>query len=769
MEKEKEGRAPRALKPLVTQYALAVGTLLAVVYLIAPQRFFFAPVRNVGEIVPRDIRAPIDLEIVDEQALRRGQLQAEAGAAVAYDLDPEIAAALDEKLTKAFSAAREEWASGGPVRTQAAAGAVDRTFQEALGIRLSSHALAALRSAGFEEALEGQARRLLLSFLDSGIVSSRVFVAGERREQFVKNVLGIPDLKGAQEQAAASVIPAESPADTPERLSAVRELASQLMIPNLAYNKTETEARKQAAITAVNPLYLKVNKGTLIFRAGDRVAAEDLPVLAELARYQRTGFRAQSLIGLAALAAAILAVMYLDIRRYHAVLTRSQSKMVLVSLLLVGTIALSRFSHFLVGAFADRFPTLDPSTLVYAVPVATGAMLVTLLFDAHLGLIFSFVLSLLMGIAMPEEPLYAFYAFMGSVAAVFGVITCHRRTQMLRAGLAIGLVNVVMAGSILLYKGTAIDIHTPAVLAFAASGGLLAGLIVSGLLPVLEYFFKITTDIRLLELLDLNHPLLRKLSVQAPGTYYHSMMVSNLAEAAAEAIGENPLLARVCCYYHDIGKMVKPEYYIENQRGLANRHDKLSPNMSGLVVASHVKDGLELGRRYKLPQAVLDVIPQHHGTRLMSYFYNRAMKNRVEGGPPVDENDFRYPGPKPQTRLAAIVMLADGAEAASRVLSTPTPPRIATMVERIVNAVYLDHQLAESDLTFRNLKDIQKSFSMVLAGQFHQRIEYPWLAVPENEEGSYDGADHEPAAQNTPGGRGLQDADRKSPPHTGAA
>ena len=178
LEKEKEGRAPRALKPLVTQYALAVGTLLAVVYLIAPQRFFFAPVRNVGEIVPRDIRAPIDLEIVDEQALRRGQLQAEAGAAVAYDLDPEIAAALDEKLTKAFSAAREEWASGGPVRTQAAAGAVDRTFQEALGIRLSSHALAALRSAGFEEALEGQARRLLLSFLDSGIVSSRVFVAG---------------------------------------------------------------------------------------------------------------------------------------------------------------------------------------------------------------------------------------------------------------------------------------------------------------------------------------------------------------------------------------------------------------------------------------------------------------------------------------------------------------------------------------------------------------------------------------------------------------
>jgi hypothetical protein len=259
----------------------------------------------------------------------------------------------------------------------------------------------------------------------------------------------------------------------------------------------------------------------------------------------------------------------------------------------------------------------------------------------------------------------------------------------------------------------------------------LAAVVVSAILPLLESIFKCTTDIKLLELASLNHPLLRQLVVHAPGTYHHSMLVGTLAESAAEAIGGNALIARVGSYYHDIGKMLTPEYFVENQMGRENKHDRLSPSMSALIITAHVKDGIKLAKEYKLPQRIMDIIPQHHGTNLITYFYNKAKELEDPTVQQVQEADYRYPGPKPQTREAAIVMLADKAEASSRVLIEATPQRIKSLVQRVVNSVFMDGQLDECDLTLRDLQQINDAFVRTLIAIYHHRIEYP---VVESEE-----------------------------------
>jgi putative nucleotidyltransferase with HDIG domain len=780
VEEEKENKdGPRYRDPVYQGYALGAIVVLVVVYLLAPYLLFFSPELTIGEIISRDIKAPTNLELLDIDATQEAQHQAEAAVPVVYDSDLGAVEVLDQKVAKAFLAARDLRARTEPDRLRRIAAAMDQEFQQKIGLRLGSPTLAFLRSGGYGQDLESQVRQSLRSVMDRGIISNRTFAngekdrgivirtVGERKEQFVKNVLSIPDLKEAQSLARDGSVQAFP--DDPSKATAIGELVSRLLIPNVTLNRSETESRQQSARASVKPLYYKVKKGEFLFRAGDRVAYEDRPLLEELSKYRNGGLVLRVLVGLLIMVTAILAIFYLDIRRYRAPMTRDLSKLLLLGILLAGTIAVSKFSYFLLTAFADKFPTVDPASIVYAIPVAAGAMLSTLLFDTHMGLIFSFVMSLMMGIVVPEEPLFTLYSFVGSVVAVFSVITCHRRTQLLRAGLAVSIVNVVLVAAINFYEATQLNLKSVLDLLFGAGGGLLSGLIVSGFLPGLEFLFTITTDIRLLELLDLNHPLLRRLSIQAPGTYYHSMMVSNLAEAATEAVGESPLLARVCCYYHDIGKLLKPDYYIENQMGHGNRHDMLSPQLSSLVVASHVKEGLDLAREYKLPQAILDIIPQHHGTRLMTYFYNRAQKNRAPDQPPIDEIDFRYPGPRPQTKIAAIIMLADGVEAASRVLDNPTQGRISALVEKMVTTIYLDGQLSESDLTLKDLQTIQQSFVKVLTGQFHQRIEYPGMGLPNYGESEYEDSDRQPATPHSPADRNLQDVGRKGSSQTGPA
>ena len=243
--------------------------------------------------------------------------------------------------------------------------------------------------------------------------------------------------------------------------------------------------------------------------------------------------------------------------------------------------------------------------------------------------------------------------------------------------------------------------------------------------PIIEIVFNYTTDIKLLELADLNQPLLRNLLIAAPGTYHHSILVGILAEAAAEAIHANPLLARVSAYYHDIGKMKKPLYFVENQKTGENKHDRLLPSMSSLIIISHVKDGIELARRHRLGRPIQDIISQHHGTSCITYFYQKARDLQQDDEQTVTDQDFRYPGPKPQTKEAGIVMLADAVQATSKTLTDPSPSRIQSMVQRIINNIFVDGQLDECELTLNDLHLIGESFNRILNGIFHSRIEYP--------------------------------------------
>ena len=322
------------------------------------------------------------------------------------------------------------------------------------------------------------------------------------------------------------------------------------------------------------------------------------------------------------------------------------------------------------------------------------------------------------------------------------------RAAILKAGLTIGLVNAMailaieslrhasVAGSLSFFK-----------LAMAFAGGMQASALSSLLLPALESLFKVTTDIRLLELSNLNAPVLRRLSVEAPGTYHHSLMVGTLGEAAAEAIGANPLLVRVGAYYHDVGKILKPEYFVENQIFGVNKHEDLSPSMSALIIAAHVKDGLELAKEIGLAERIRDMIPQHHGTRIMTYFYRKATDSVEAKNQQVLEADFRYPGPKPQSKEAAIMMMADSVEAASRTLSHPTQAQIQGMVDRLVDAIIADNQFEECDITLREVRLVKESFCKILRGIYHRRIDYPGYDFKKIEE---------PAAKTAAGGPGVE-------------
>jgi hypothetical protein len=385
-----------------------------------------------------------------------------------------------------------------------------------------------------------------------------------------------------------------------------------------------------------------------------------------------------------------------------------------------------RLATVLADILGERFQRFhDPWVLYYGIPFAFGALLTTLLVDLNLGIISSVMLAILAGLFYGNVDLAA-YLIIGSLAGIFSIRQYKERAAILKAGLTIGIVNILCLAALDILRQTPLkfsDVLDQIVLALLA--GMLASTLASMLLPGLESLFKITTDIRLLELSNLNAPMLRRLSVEAPGTYHHSLMVATLAASAAESIGANPLLTRVAAYYHDIGKILKPEYFVENQSYGSNKHEELSPNMSCLIIGRHVKDGMQLAEESGLPQRISDMIPQHHGTRVMTYFYQKARDSIEDQSSEIIEADFRYPGPKPQSKEAAIIMMADSVEAASRTLSDPTPAQIQGMIDRLADAIIKDNQFDECDITLRDVQLVKESFFKILAGIFHHRIDYP--------------------------------------------
>ncbi|MGA2090047.1 MAG: HDIG domain-containing metalloprotein [Endomicrobiales bacterium] len=354
-----------------------------------------------------------------------------------------------------------------------------------------------------------------------------------------------------------------------------------------------------------------------------------------------------------------------------------------------------------------------------ATPLAAFTLLIGLLLSRSLALMVAIVLSMILAVLNGFKFEYFFIQLFGSSAGIFSLATIRTRSDLSRIGVRVVLTNVVATVIVCFFihwKFEVLEIN----LMWGVVSGVLSIVIVLGVLPYLETFFSRTTNIKLIELADFNQPILKRLMLEAPGTYHHSLLVATLAEPAAEAIGANALFARVGAYYHDIGKLTHPEYFIENQQVTASPHDPLKPTMSSLVVTSHVKDGVALAQAHKLDRVIIDLIEQHHGTSLIHYFYHRALEHNIA----IQQESFRYPGPKPRSKVSAIIMLADAVEAASRSVEDPSPARMKDTVEQVINNKFTDGQFSECPITMRDLSTIAESMINTLGGIYHARIEY---------------------------------------------
>lgn len=405
-------------------------------------------------------------------------------------------------------------------------------------------------------------------------------------------------------------------------------------------------------------------------------------------------------------------------------------------LLFVCTVTNLLLNKFLV-VYSDQLMVFEKSIPALLVPSAVAPMLVTILISSNAGFVTAFLVPLLGSLYLAPGAELSLSSLLTGFAAAYLTQRIRRRSDLLMAGVGVGLVGL---GCALLIGW----LHDPSLVFLVVQGvwaialGVATSIVVGAVLPVLEWLFDRITDISWLEMTDLNHPLLQRLQDEAPGTYHHSLNLANLAEAAAEAIGANPTQCRVCAYFHDIGKLVKPEYFVENYRGDGDPHKLLNPSMSALIIISHVKEGVNLARKNRIRQPVIDVIQEHHGTSLVYYFYKRALQQKqdaVEGGkilklreediPQVTEASFRYPGPVPQSRESALVSLADAIESASRSLKNPTAQRLENLVKDIIKARVEEGQLSRSNLTFNELATITEVFTETLKNMLHARIEYP--------------------------------------------
>ncbi|HET6277395.1 MAG TPA: HDIG domain-containing protein, partial [Candidatus Polarisedimenticolia bacterium] len=524
-------------------------------------------------------------------------------------------------------------------------------------------------------------------------------------------------------------------------VGAMTPLLADLITPNLTFNDALTDAVRQQAGARVDPLIVRVPKGKVLVRRGEVVSEEMLRTLAAYNRARDLGATGTIVLGNLLLLSLLLFFMSRYVFFYQKSSSRDRHLFALMVVVMILGLTVDRGFQWLFDNLVDSFqvePYVDPVSYRFMVPMAAGAMLITLLVNPRVGMAYALFNVPLVGMLMEWHLPLLLFCLLSNLAGIYGITAYRRRTALIKAGLVLGVVNAVAVLALQSVVGPGVPIsHMLFRMSCGFAGGILVAVVISFLLPLLEWSFNILTDIRLLELSNLNNPLLRRLAVEAPGSYNHSVIVGTLAESAAEAIGANTLFCRVAAYYHDVGKMLKPAYYVENQAEGPSRHDRLTPHMSALIIASHVKEGIELARSYGLPQQVLDIIPQHHGTRKINFFYEKAKKTENPAVDEVRDTDFRYPGPKPQSREAAVFMMSDSIEAAARTLDAPSPARFKGLIRRIVSDIVLDDQFSDCDLTFSDLEKAKAAFLRTLCSIYHHRVDYPGFEFEKIEERSF--------------------------------
>jgi len=487
--------------------------------------------------------------------------------------------------------------------------------------------------------------------------------------------------------------------------------------PNLVWDEAKIAGLKNKVITEVPKVIHRQNE--LIIAKNQVVTENDLRMLNELRLIPDESSRIKVFVGLSFIVLLLFGLALAYMYQFHADLFKQERMLYLLLLLLL-----------LVLGMVKILALVENQTLPYLAPVSFAIMLITILINPQIGLTMSCVLSLLGGIFVEFNLAVAIFYFVSGNVAVLTLAKFYRQRDLVRSGSILMISNAVTVIFLNLLFRSSFDYIS---VILAAGNGFLSAVLAIGSLPFLENIFKVISPIRLLELSNPGHPLLRRLQIEAPGTYHHSVIVGNLAEAAAQGIGADALWVRVGSYYHDIGKIKRPYFFVENQFAQDNPHEKLNPSLSTLIITYHVKEGAEIAREHGLPEKLIEIIEQHHGTDLVRYFYNKASESAPEDrGEPLEE-DFRYEGPKPQTKEAALVMLADSVEAAVRSVPKLSPAKLETIVKKIIRERLEDGQFDECNLTLKDLTMVKNSFIKVLGGLFHTRVEYPEKVLKELE------------------------------------
>lgn len=643
-----------------------------------------------GQVSPRDIPAERYLTFVDENETEKKKLEMAQSVQDVYSVHPEVLQKTLDEISSYFKKVM------GVVINPAISQEEKKTILKEFNW--------SLKDKQWEEIIRLEPGKIEALEVQTKSIVEKIFIKGVNKDS----------LKFSVDKIMAEV-------ELLEIKPAYRELIKSILKtvefkPNLLYDPVLTEEKRSKAREEVEPVHVVIKKGQNIVREGDVLTQRQVDILTWLG-YKNNVSPWVIISGLAFFIALLMIMMSLYLRQYRRDLYRDENKLFLLMLLVAITILLTKF---FLSINLSQIPE-RAEQVGNLVPVAAGSMLIAILLDTNLAIFIAAILATIVGI-MTGQVAFAITAFTGAVIGVYVVSSLNQRSDLAKAGLWIALGNTVSVLALGLINNVNWSVILTGV-GFAIGNGILSSVLTIGILPYLESGFGITTSVRLLEISNPNHPLLKKLLLETPGTYHHSILVGNLAEAAADAVGADTLLVRAGAYYHDIGKIKRPYFFVENQMNVENPHEKITASLSTLIITSHVKDGVELAKEYGIPKVVIDMIAQHHGTSLIKFFYHKAKETEKEDT--VKEEDFRYPGPKPQKKEMAIIMLADSIEAAVRSIKAPTPGKIEGMIRNIIKDRLNDGQLDECDLTFKDLDEIANAFVRVLSGIYHTRIEYP--------------------------------------------
>jgi putative nucleotidyltransferase with HDIG domain len=625
-----------------------------------------------------------------------------------------------------------------------------KEFEDKIGIPVSKKNYRWLIKRGFPDTISAAIVNILGEILATGVVANKdiplreanrgivlrdVGTKAEKPVLSLKHFYDIDQAKAIIQNRNHRFLKGLDPSS--KRL--VIAFAEQLIQPNITLNRNETEERRNKVSQEIDPILYKVKTGEMILREGERVSDLQLLKLNTLQAFMKKEQLLSSSTGVAMIIMCLLLTGYLLHYNFPDQTDKINKDLIFIASVLLTFFFFTRISIALADLLTKNRPmSITASAMYFGIPLASSSMILCLFLGRNLAVLFAVIFSICAALLFQNRYEMFIYFLLSCTMAAYWTQDFRERKVFIKAGLKLGLLNIIFATAV----GFLItDLSFVSMMwgwLFAFVGGIGVGIITAGLAPLVEVSFDYTSDIKLLELANLDRPILKKLMIEAPGTYHHSVIVGTMVEAAASEIGGNPLLAKVCGYYHDIGKVNKPLYFIENQRDGKNRHDKLAPSMSKRILVAHVKEGEDIAKKNKLGQAIIDTICQHHGTSIISFFYEKAKQleeeklKRLRKGKskqpkienPIKIDDFRYPGPRPQTRIAGLVMLADIVEAASRTLENPTPSRLQGLVQTLINKVFSDGQLDDCELTLKDLNNIAKSFNTILSGIHHHRIEY---------------------------------------------